>query len=240
MSRMGRLGPPVPDPDGLNLRQRKFVEEYVVDGRPERAARRAGYITRTAAQTAAKLLSQANVKSAIERLQGAREIRTRVEADRVLLELARIAFFDPRLLFDENDSPRPPSEWPDEVAACVASVEFGAEVDEAGVPHAYLKRVRFWNKNSALDSAMKHLGLLAPTRHEFSGPGGGPVEMELTDVQRRHLVLAILSRISPTLLEDLVRDGAEALRPERTRRLLEEDAGEGDVDPADRPPDAGP
>lgn len=46
--------------------------------------------------------------------------------DRLLQEIRAISFIDIRLIFNEDHSLKPPSEWPDDVAAALA----GIEVDE--------------------------------------------------------------------------------------------------------------
>ena len=46
---------------------------------------------------------------------------------------------------------KPPTEWDDQIAAAVASVE----VDDNG----NVIKVRLWDKNTALDKIAKHLGM---------------------------------------------------------------------------------
>src|SRR4051794_41809085 len=80
----------------LNDRQACFVAEYLVDLNATQAAIRAGYSARTANEQAARLLANVSVAAAIAEAQAARSRRTEVTADRVMLELARVAFGDPR------------------------------------------------------------------------------------------------------------------------------------------------
>ena len=84
----------------MTPRQRRFVDEYLIDLRCERAGRRAGY-SRSTAQTYCKtLLHQPEIAAAVATAMAERSRRTGITAERVLDELARIAFVDWRKLAD--------------------------------------------------------------------------------------------------------------------------------------------
>jgi len=78
----------------LTLKQSRFVEEYLVDLNGRRAAIRAGYSPnpKTAEVQASRLLSDAKVEAAVREAMQARSQRTEVTADRVVRELAELAF----------------------------------------------------------------------------------------------------------------------------------------------------
>lgn len=78
----------------LNLKQKTFVQEYLVDLNATQAAIRAGYSAKTAEVQGCRLLSNANIQEAIQEAIKAREKRTEITQDRVLEELAKIAFSD--------------------------------------------------------------------------------------------------------------------------------------------------
>lgn len=80
----------------LNENQRRFVAEYPVDLNATQAAIRAGYSERTAKQQGARLLTNADVKAAIDAVLADREKRTGITQDRVLVEVGRVAFADIR------------------------------------------------------------------------------------------------------------------------------------------------
>src|SRR3954452_24234115 len=80
----------------LNERQRRFVAEYLLDLNATQAAIRAGYAAATANRTGPRLLSNVGVAAGIAEAQAGRSRRTEVTQDRVVLELARIAFSDSR------------------------------------------------------------------------------------------------------------------------------------------------
>ena len=49
------------------MRQRKFIDEYIISGNATQSAIKAGYSKRTARQQGARLLSDANISQAIKR-----------------------------------------------------------------------------------------------------------------------------------------------------------------------------
>lgn len=78
----------------LNKRQNLFVAEYLIDLNATQAAIRAGYSEKTAEQMGYQLLQKTSVQEAIQEAMKFREQRTQITQDRVLAELAKIAFAD--------------------------------------------------------------------------------------------------------------------------------------------------
>lgn len=78
----------------MTPKQERFVAEYLVDLNATAAAIRAGYEERSAAQRGYKLLRDPEVQKAIQEAQANRAARTQITGDRILRELARIAFAD--------------------------------------------------------------------------------------------------------------------------------------------------
>ena len=85
----------------LTDKQRRFVEEYLVDLNATAAARRAGYSERTADHIGPELLGKTWVAVAIQEAMQQRSRRTEITQDRVLNELAIVAFGEGS---DEKDS----------------------------------------------------------------------------------------------------------------------------------------
>jgi len=75
----------------LNLRQRTFVAEYLVDLNATKAARRAGYSIRRASQTGSELLKRSEIRAAIAEAQAQRLAKLDMDAEAVLAELAKVA-----------------------------------------------------------------------------------------------------------------------------------------------------
>lgn len=76
----------------VNARQRQFCEEYLIDLNATQAAIRAGYSEKYAHTNARKLLQITTIKTKIDELMAERAKRTEITQDRVLKELAIIAF----------------------------------------------------------------------------------------------------------------------------------------------------
>ncbi len=143
----------------LSDKQRAFCDEYLIDFNGTQAAIRAKYSAKTAHQMGAENLSKPVIQQEIARLQSVRAKRTEVTQDRVLLEIARLAFNDPRKAFAADGQLLPVQQWPDEVAAAISAIKVTELRGEEGVI-TQLKEVKFWDKGKQLDLAARHLGML--------------------------------------------------------------------------------
>lgn len=76
----------------LTAKQQRFCDEYLIDLNATQAAIRAGYSEKRASEQAYQLLQKTTVQNHIAELQKEREKRTEITQDRVLHELALIAF----------------------------------------------------------------------------------------------------------------------------------------------------
>jgi phage terminase small subunit len=76
----------------MSGKQQRFVDEYLIDLNGTQAAIRAGYSPHTANEQASRLLTNVNISGAIDRAKADRSKRTGINADRILEELAKIAF----------------------------------------------------------------------------------------------------------------------------------------------------
>jgi phage terminase small subunit len=147
----------------LSPRQLRFVDEYVVDLNAKAAAVRAGYSAHTAQQAGSRVARMPQVKAAIAEAMAARSTRTRVTADRVVQEYARMAFSDIRQavrwrLIASEAGGRGSYE--------IELVDSGELDDDAGAAVAEVSqaaggalRVKMHDKKGALDSLARHLGL---------------------------------------------------------------------------------
>ena len=71
----------------MSDKQKRFVEEYLIDGNATRAAIAAGYSERTARQAGARLLTKVNIQKAIASAKAARSERVQVTQDYVISRL---------------------------------------------------------------------------------------------------------------------------------------------------------
>ena len=103
------------------------------------------------------------------RRKAAERLADLIDPDRALREAARLAYSDPRELFDPEGKLKPVKDWPDELAAAIGSVEVvKRNVDSADGKTDDVIKVKVWDKPKALEMLFKHLGLLTE-RIEHSG-----------------------------------------------------------------------
>ncbi|MCZ4065468.1 terminase small subunit [Oxalobacter aliiformigenes] len=74
----------------LNDRQRRFVDEYLVDLNATQAAIRAGYSKKTAGRIAGQILKKLEIQQAISAAQAERQKRTELTADEVIRDLREV------------------------------------------------------------------------------------------------------------------------------------------------------
>src|SRR5713226_4060714 len=103
---------PVSSDTPLRARERRFVEEYLVDLKGEAAAIRAGYSPKTAKVQASQTLTRLNVQAAVEAGYKARQKRTQITGDATVRELNRLAHADIRQFYDEHGQLKPIHELP--------------------------------------------------------------------------------------------------------------------------------
>lgn len=149
---------------GLNKKQQRFVEEYIVDLNATQAAIRAGYSAKTAYRIGHDLLQKTSVSDAIQKAMAERSERTQITADAVLLELARLAFSDIRKAVTFGAAAvtiKESIELDDATAAAIS------EISETRTQFGGSKRVKLHDKVKALELAGRHLGLFEKDK----GPG---------------------------------------------------------------------
>lgn len=78
--------------NSLTPKQKQFVSEYLIDLNATQAAIRAGYSKKTADVQGVRMLGNVKVQEALNKAMNKREQRTEITQDRVLKELAKIAF----------------------------------------------------------------------------------------------------------------------------------------------------
>jgi len=151
----------------LTPKQQRFVDEYLIDLNATQAAIRAGYSEKGAAVTASKLLINAKVQETVQAARQKRASRTEITADRVLTEIARLAFFDIRRLVDNDGKPIPMQELDDDTAAAIAGLDLVEyyEVNDEGkkVFAGWVKKYKLADKKGSLELLGRHLGLFEKT-----------------------------------------------------------------------------
>jgi phage terminase small subunit len=151
----------------LNAKQQRFVDEYLTDLNATQAAIRAGYSAKTASEQAYDLLRKPQIQELISERQQDRKQRTEITQDRVLQELARLAFLDIRRAFNDDGSLKPINELDDDTAAAIAGMDIvemagAAGMGPDGVDHIPLqtKKIKLAEKKGAIELLMRHMGML--------------------------------------------------------------------------------
>lgn len=137
----------------LTEKQKRFVQEYLVDLNATAAAKRAGYSEKSASRIAVELLNKTQVSAEIQKQQAKRQKRTEITQEKVLQELAAIAFangYD----FAQVIKPGvvrviPTEEIPQDKRKAVASIKETANGTE----------IKTYDKVRALELLGKHLGI---------------------------------------------------------------------------------
>ena len=149
-------------------RKALFVEAYCENGgNATQAAVTAGYKPGSAAEKAGYRLSNDVRIAGVLKERRAQEIavaeaKTGLTIEGTLRELGRIVYADPRKFFNTDGNLKPVQDLDDDCAAALASVEVTEEFSGRGESRemtGYLKKVKFWDKNSAIEKAMKHFGM---------------------------------------------------------------------------------
>ena len=141
----------------MNAREQRFCDEYLVDMNATQAALRAGY-SRGTADDAARWLKRGDarekpaVRARIEAALAERSRRTGVTADRVVQELARIAFVKLPDVVDPKTGRIRADAAPDDLAALAGvRVKDGDMFTEV--------EAKLCDKNRALELLGKHMGM---------------------------------------------------------------------------------
>lgn len=140
----------------LTPKQERFVEEYLIDLNATQAAIRAGYSPRTAKEIGAENLTKPNIRARIDQAIAERSRRTGITQDRVLRELARIAFVNPADVINLNDAAVQAGASADDTAA-IASVKVRRFPTANG--EGVEREIRLADKLRALELLGKHLGM---------------------------------------------------------------------------------
>ena len=139
----------------LTDKQQRFVDEYLIDLNATQAAIRAGYSAKTADQQGSRMLANVKVKQAVAENQAQRSKRTGVNQDRVVLELAKVAFAKITDIVDSNGRIKEDAS-PDDLA-CIESIKYKESDTTNG--GSVEREVKIASKLKALELLGKHLGM---------------------------------------------------------------------------------
>ncbi len=141
----------------FSAKQQRFVEEYLIDLNATQAAIRAGYKKSEYTDTNAnKLLENTRIREAIDKAMAERSKRTGINQDRVIQELARIAFVNPKNVINAEDA-SVVSDASEDDLACIQSVKVKTMLGDKGCSEE--REIKLNDKLKALELLGKHLGM---------------------------------------------------------------------------------
>lgn len=172
----------------MTERQKRFCNEYLIDLNVTQAAIRAGYTSKYADKRAYELLDKPEIKEYLDKKMKAREQRTEITQDRVVNELAAIAFSNAsdffkvidrkvtvggNVVFDDEGNPRTYKDvefvntdnLSEDNKKVISSIKQGSNGLE----------IKLNDKLKALELLGKHLGMFKD-KLELSGNVNNPYE----------------------------------------------------------------
>lgn len=121
---------------------------------------------------AATLLNRNRIQVYLHKMHAEQDQRLEISADRVKLEMARIAMFDIRKLYDNEGNLKPVHQLDDDTAAVVAGIEYQEIVDKTNGDQegqnkalkGYLKKIKLWSKDKQLENLARHFNMFEADR----------------------------------------------------------------------------
>jgi len=146
-------------------KQKRFCDEYLIDLNATQAAIRAGYSVDSAGTIGSENMQKPNIRARIGKALAERSRRTGINADLVIVELARIGRVNAANVINMNDATVKETAAEDDTAA-IASVKVKIIPTEDG--DIVEREVKLHDKNKALELLGKHLGMFKD-KVELSG-----------------------------------------------------------------------
>lgn len=149
-------------------RQKRFCDEYLIDLNATQAAIRAGYLVKDsqrASEIGCQLLKKTQVSEEIKRKMAERSKRTGINQDRVIRELARIAFVNINNVINSKDASILEFASEDDLA-CIQSIKVKTMDGEKG--YSEEREVKLNDKLKALELLGKHLGMFVDTEERIA------------------------------------------------------------------------
>lgn len=164
-----------------NDQHERFCQEYIIDLHQTKAAERAKYSEKTAAQQASRLLRNVKIQARIAELKAIRSERTVITQDMVIKELKILAQSDIQDYLevikqypgskDGRVSLKMFAEMKGNATRAIKSIS--EHITKDGIQLKF----KLHGKEKPLEILARHLGMLIE-RHEVTGEDGGPVKIE--------------------------------------------------------------
>jgi phage terminase small subunit len=152
----------------LTAKQAMFVKEYLIDLNATQAAIRAGYSAKTANVIGPENLAKPCVAAAIQEAMDKRAEKIEITADKVLQEIAKLAFANIQDFYDESGILKDINSLPRDVAVALSSSKIN--LTEA----CAVQEIKLHDKKGSLELLGRHLKLFTD-KTEISGKDGQPL-----------------------------------------------------------------
>lgn len=176
--------------DGLKLtgKQRRFVDEYLVDLNASQAAIRAGYSEKTAGSIGHENLKKPEIQAALTERRKKLAEDTEITPESVLRELAKLGFANMQDYMRSTSDGDPYfdiSNISRDQAAALAEVTVEDFKEGRGEDARDVRRIKFKlaDKRAALVDIGKHLGMFKE-RVELTGKDGGAIVHQRSDLSK--------------------------------------------------------
>lgn len=189
------------DAAGLTPLERLFAVEYLVDLNATQAWHRASPASAiaTCERNGHRALQQPAVQALVKAERDKRMEEAGLSVADVLAQLKRMMMYDPRRFFDEKGALVPVNKLDYDSVVALAGIDVvemagGMQIDDpdGGVKHVamYTKKVKFLDRNSTLEKAMKYHGLFSQDNKQKADAVGALIEA----VQAKETRLPIKTR----------------------------------------------
>ena len=140
-------------------RRMDFVEAYLSNGgNATEAALAAGFSPHTAARQGGRMVKDVRVLSVLDKRRDEVFDNLKITTERILLERARLAFYDPRKFLDKDGEPIPLHLLDDDTAAVICGIKI-SQTGGGDVPVTTIKEYKVADKNASLTSLEKQRGM---------------------------------------------------------------------------------
>jgi len=143
---------------------------------------------------ASRLAAEPKVSTRVQELLQRAAAANEVTVERVVKEMARLAFFDVRRLVGDDGRPLPLPQLDDDTARAIVGLDV-ASVGNADIGVGEVLKFKLADKRGALELLARHLGMLKD-RVEHSTPPGAPLQLVgMTPAEFAALAASVASKI---------------------------------------------
>jgi phage terminase small subunit len=170
--------------------QRLFIEAYLIHKNATKAAIAAGFSERSANNQGTRLMANDAIRGEIEARLASTFDRYAITSDRIIRELAKIAFANIGDFIAVQDGGSAIVDFGSatrEQMASLKSVEIDERTIDGAAPGVRKVKISMNDKRQALMDLAKIARMLPADRHEHLGPGGGSIAFDV-NVKPEHKI----------------------------------------------------